>query len=961
MAGYETVGVEVTVTEAKAATAAKTASTSGAASATHPTSLETTLVASEASAAFAPSFSHSLASSFGFDSYGGTSTGGAAEVSTGTSGVASEEAEETIALPSEEEGVLPVHYAPGVPYSINPATSPALAMVSGVDSGTPFTTPAISNIELGQVDGDGNWSVVIECTAYIDEPYCWMSQCGTLVGSLVTDITTTSHNSYFTSTTPTAASAIFSINSLTSNEVATKINGLDATEHAVHRVGSSWPTGMDDSYWGDTGWLIYPDGYLSTEYKEWAPASVGITVSDPFNSSTAGFSSAGAWVGYLFSRNIDPYLLTELENPIQTWSALADGTLSAGDLIGTDGLSDEWQDLYTYQSYLSDYTYDPGGISDVLASLRFTPVKFYFYASLSPDDLEDLAREELFLRVTFLGYDETYEVNDSTLEGASTWHHTPVSLSEALSGWRARSFNACTMGVDMANETRLSDQINIYNPNPHEINYELHEVSSPGSIVTYNKNTQAGTISAYSEEILSSANNYTTDGSLRFYRVTTTHPDDHKIKRHSGTSFSSYVYNSVISAMSIEITPDSEVTITRIPTKCVSIEARWYSKGNERSNDPLLPWGSARGYHKHDLSYLITPDLGVMYEESATFNLGIPAGGETYLVQFVFLDLYNSYIGHYDCTYTSHFPITNMTIPTIDFNVNHIVAAGGDNHYFEITEEVNRSVAEAYAEATSETTSGGGSAWSSEIDTLKTQLGVVTTYTISKKVEGSGDYQIVREGYTTSDGQIGPFEGGSDAPTTVWKFEAKVAGLADATNLTPTAETWTPGFDGNIGRTGAGTLTYQHFSQETNWPLMFWGESRPGQAFDINKFFSNIIPTQEKTIQILGTRAVNATATIESVNRNIHGQCIFVQVLITGELSTIDHIILLANVNGVKSPIITADPFDDDCIFIDYQNYDFFGTIAYTVRTVYIDGTVSDESMASTIQRFRSIDDALIT
>jgi hypothetical protein len=805
--------------------------------------------------------------------------------------------------------------------------------------------PTISNVDVRMVSEEGAYQITIECTIYMDEPRAYGFGVTHLAGQLLKGYGG-SEVSYFTSTTPSAASAIMNVASTETVPGPDSVIEMEETEVSIAVVG--------ENYWSTANFP--PFASFSTDYHyasplaypeiEWNQASLHADGSYIVPEKRSTHYPAARWPSVLAFANIDPALINELSTPLTEWQKIANGVQSqfsaapmASDLeastIGGIPQSEVLNYLYEAQHEMTsiDGAATVPHVFSETGRQQYTPVVFYFTANINEQQLFDIAEEQIIhLRCWMLnlGLSE-YKPGD----WARTEVHAtlPLDLLSAVKGKMAGQISPATIHVDGASVYSASDLINILNPNSFYINYTLNESYYDDSIASFSNVVKTGRLDPQGQIDLTSTNNYN-PGDTRFYRVATQPDLFSELKKVNVAGFDELFSTEYISSITINIDNGGTATICNLPISCTNIEWYAYKKGLLNLRVPgATPQSAAVANGYIEGTKDAAPGTAFVHESvNRKWVGGLFAGssfGASYLVQFIFKNADGSVLGWFDAIYGSDKIVTDITgIETIGFGVQE-VTRNEENITFKIFEAKSGNLSSETIDVIRE--SSELSLWQGEVDEIKNNTGTVTRYTVNKINDSTGEVTIITGEYSAGDEVVCTLNGISNTGKLRFEFKLKAASLAESSNNTA-IETTNP--VSSEGRNAE--FKYSYLAQEKNWPLIFPGEASPGQTYGLNDYFERLVTnkTVSKTITSTPTIIDPYISTI-SAERSLIGNCNIIEVQAGGSQDLVNHYILCAEYGGVSAPIQIMIPnFDGKIVFIDSQNFNFYGTIIYSMKIV---------------------------
>jgi len=832
-------------------------------------------------------------------------------------------------------------------------------------------TPVVTNVEVilvgEEIAESKNHQITIECTAYIDEPRCF----GFGISHIAAQLTiggSASPISYFKSTKASAASAIMSISSPTPGPKKPTYMEMPETDTAVHVVGQD--------YWSTVNFPDYGSYVSHTDYPpdeayptaEWTEADHG---SSEYSYSTFNFSRfttrEGMGASYLAFRNIDPALVNELSSPITNWSAITEGTItsqfndsvwmnfSEDTLASIDGWSAQNKQsqslLYEYQRVMSEF--DAGSVPVTIkrsARQRFTPVKFYFSAMINEQQLYDITHEQdirLKMHMISKGESKDYATDDYMLTSCNT--SLQVNIWKAVKEWKAGKFFPAEISVSGASQFSNSDIINVINPNSFFTTYVLQESYYNSELSKFENKIHGGILDPYAEVDITSTNSYN-PGDLRFYRVTSSTTLHEQIKKVNVAGFSELIsVPEYFSSIIINIDEAGNAVINNIPENCLYIEWYAYRKGCLTPASPLFPEGAAeyQGVIEGNPELLEGEPPSAFVTSGGTAKkwegslMEAEQDGSCYLIQMIFKDLMGSVLGWYDATFESKLNLPDLGVETIAFTVQE-ESRSEEFVTFKIYESKSGNLSTEAIDTIMD--SSALSDWQSEVDEIKTQTGTVTQYKVVKIDPGTGSRTTMPDTYfagSTVTCELNMATG----EKTLFEFNLMYASLAESSNNTAIETEAGTGTAATADYRAGVRYQYSYLAQEVNWPLLNSDHASPGQTFGLNDYFARLISTKKVTKTVTHTPYIVEPfiSSISAVRSEI-GRCNIVTVLVGGTQEMVNHYVLYAQYGKVKTPIQILLPDDDEeIVFVDTQNFDFYGTVVYSVKIISANmGVITD-------------------
>jgi len=809
-----------------------------------------------------------------------------------------------------------------------------------------FNSPTISNIDVSMVSEDGNYQITLECTVYVDEPRAYGHGVSHLAAQLLKSYGG-SEVSYFTSTTPSAAEAVMGITSEYTVPGVSTIVTMEETDVSTAVVCQNYWSVSDlplfnsyTDYYSDPLEIAYPE----IEWNQADPTVMESTYVHPVKLSTD--FTRDSWPSVLAFSNIDPALINELSSPITSWREMKEGIvdsmfaprvhIDASTYMSSPTQGEVLNLLYQAQEEMTTV--------DTLAGIpftwkeegrqRYTPMKFYFTAQISEQQLIDVVTtQNIHIRCWMLncGSNE-YKTGDWAKTSA---HATmAIDIMSAIKGYIAGKTEPVTIQIDAASEYSSHDLIELLNPNPFYIHYTINESYFDDGPNAFVNTSQSGKLDPHGLLNVSSLNNYN-PGSIRFYRVVSSTDLFNEVKKVNVAGFGELFTTEYISSITINMDKAGKAIICKIPMSCTDIDYYVYRKGN-------LDWrvSGTTAIDAAKFSGRIAGDRHLQDEGVSSFkhdstdqkwegSIFTPStDGASYLVQFIFKNRDGSTLGWFDaCCASDKLIEESLGIETITFGVQEGTRTE-ETVDLRIYEAKSGNISTEALDVIRESTEL--SMWQSEVDAIKSNTGTVTQYTVFKVDDTTGTRTKVPGTFHAGDTVSCPLNGISTSGKLRFEFELSTASLAEGSKNTAIKTETNPS-------TRAGNVfEYQYLAQEKNWPLIFPGDASPGETYGLSEYFNMLVPskTVSKTITA-GRTEVDPYISSIAVERSLIGRCNIITVSSGGSQDLVNHYLLYAEYGGVSAPIqIMVPSAGGELVFIDSQNFDFYGTIIYSMKII---------------------------
>ena len=809
-----------------------------------------------------------------------------------------------------------------------------------------FNSPTISNIDVSMVSEDGNYQITLECTVYVDEPRAYGHGVSHLAGQLLKSYGG-GEISYFTSTTPSAAEAVMGTTSGYTAPGVSTIVTMEETDVSTAAVCENYWSISDlplynsyTDYYDDPLEIAYPE--ISWDQAD--PTVMESTYVHPVKLSTD--FTRDSWPSVLAFRNIDPALINELSSPITSWREMKEGIvdsmfaprvhIDASTYMSSPTQGEVLNLLYQAQEEMTTV--------DTLAGIpftwkeegrqRYTPMKFYFTALISEQQLIDVTTtQNIHIRCWMLncGSNE-YKTGDWVK--TSTHATMPIDIMSAIKGYIAGKTEPVTIQIDAASEHSSRDLIELLNPNPFYIHYTVNESYFDEDMHSFVNISQTGKLDPYGLLNVTSLNNYNL-GDVRFYRVVSSTDLFNDVKKVNVAGFGELFTTEYISSVTINMDKTGKAIICNIPMSCTDIDYYVYRKGN-------LSW-RVSGTTATDAAKFqgrITGDRELQNEGASSFkhdsidqkwegSIFTPStDGASYLVQFIFKNRDGSTLGWFDACCASNKLITeNLGIETITFGVQEGTRTD-ETVNLRIYETKSGNISTEALDVIRESTEL--SMWQSEVDAIKNNTGTVTQYTVFKIDDTTGTSTQIPGTFHAGDTVSCPLNGISTSGKLRFEFRLSAASLAEGSKNTAIKTETNPS-------TRAGNIfEYQYLAQEKNWPLIFPGDASPGETYGLSEYFNMLVPskTVSKTITV-GRTEIDPYISSIAVERSLIGQCNIITVSSGGSQDLVNHYLLYAEYGGVSAPIqIMVPNTGGELVFIDSQNFNFYGTVIYSMKII---------------------------
>jgi len=807
--------------------------------------------------------------------------------------------------------------------------------------------PCITDMKIDLVgtdadSGRSNYLMTLECTAWIREIDLYNIGVSTVVGQLCKSSGGTTAD-YFSSVDPSSADVIFSTMS-TGGPGQEFVDEIEETDYSVVEVCSDWPS--------DPG-IVFGDNIsldsshrLSLEYNQRDTATNVLLEASALLERSG--DSTPTLINSLMEFNIDPALIGTLQSPIETWEQYYAGTLSPSGLYTVEGheYRTQYRLLYEYQDSLTEVSSPvAAGIRSTSLNLAYTPMKFYFVGSMSDTQFEDFASDDLFLRLTYvaspMGTFTEADLTSDLKQGATS---VSLDIQAAARGYFARDFETVNISVDSANAERPYDIIELVNPNPFYVNCTVEEISY---LPSYERTAQTVKMEPLSTTSIHSLNNYQlTD--TRFYRCAATSTLDTEIQVYDAAEFNSWTRSVCIARADVSIDSNGDTWFINLPSSCTKIKWVAFEKGKEGATGIEKSVPSQNTIYKGTISVTTEEQISSSFTRRLDIGYG---NGATYTVEFIFQDSDGTMLGYWDAAYTTARTFMDAPVQPISFAVVYDADESTGSVSITIAEAISSNLTSEYMTAATFGSSGG--AWQSEVESIKNNAGMVTTYTITRQDCITGEEEVLSSnaiaGATTS---YSINSGGESSRKVKFKVALKVASLAAASEQTAVTTKET--------RSGVGDVQFAYLAQELNWPQLFYGAANPGQVYGLTDYFEQLY-TQKEVYFTIDPRGELSTPYVISVDveRSLIAQANIVTVTVGGTLDEIDHIILYLDHNGVVAPYKVGSPLNSKVVFVDKDHYDSIGYLYYRASIFFGTDktyTPASDSPAGQIFRYSDID-----